>query len=679
MKLQPATNQAGLWVNPDWQENTPGTFAIVIGVSQYPHLEGGSAPATGDDSWIREARSLGQLQVSALTAFELFQWLGKSYHYASAPLAKCWLLLSPTAAESQQTPTIDHHLLKPTLAACRKALKAWYVAIRNLPKQAQHNSRALFFFSGHGLEVTHERQVLLPADYLGGELPDWDDAIATYNLRYGMDSLEIPHRFYFIDACRNDFQAIRSKGVSGQKILPEDEALHAYRGIRAAAILYATAASMQSWQPANPANGISIYGRALLDGLYGKPDIELRLKNNMATIGFSKLEGFVAERVVELIEAFQSNVSQPVQPSGIVRDEVITEIDQQQLAALRPPPVADLISRGPSEALITAGVRSAEDRAAALERRISKPLAHKQSLDDMVPKGRWVKDFSISHPLFGSEQITALWSNVSIFALEEQRWLEAEQLFLHQVQHDDAMLHYQVEASVDHHDVSGYWLQLVDAIGVTHACVLPADGSNHPNYLLALDLDRDNDDARIVRLEAQLSLDNSGSLGEAARLWQKYRNGDVMNAVDNFELSALEQMVRSKLDSPLAATIAALILLRAHRLDLLHDWPRNLANWIQALPDGPVIWAEQVLREQADAAQAVEYLVLILERGLPYTSETFSYAVSLSDRLQSGAIDDQALQEQLIQVQNKLQKALIFFRPGGLFTSYSHFTEQDLP
>ncbi len=678
MMLQPATDQPGLWINPEWREDTPGTFAVVIGVSQYAHLAGGSAPATGDESWIREARTLGQLQVSALTAFELFQWLNQAYHYARAPLAKCWLLLSPTAAERRHTPAIDQHLANPALAACKDALHAWYIAIRNLPKPVQHDSRALFFFSGHGLQVTHERQVLLPADYLGGLLPHWDDALATYNLRYGMESLEIPHRFYFIDACRNDFQAIRSKGVRGREILPENEALHAYSGIRAAAILYATAASMQSWQPAKPANGISIYGRALLDGLYGKPDIELELKDHMATVGFSKLEGFVAERVVELIEGFQSNVSQPVQPSGIVRDEVVTEIDQQQLTSLRPPGT-DPFTRGPGEALIMAGARSAEDRSAALEQMISKPLAHKQSLAATMAKGDWVKDFNLSHRLFGSEQITALWNNVRIIALGAQRWLQPEQLLLHQVQHDDAMRHYQVESSVDHHDPSGYWLQLVDATGVTHACVLPADRSAQPRYLIALDLDRDTADARIIRLEAQLSLENPGSLGEAARLWQKYRHGDVINAVSTFELSALEQMVRGKLDSPLAAAVAALILLRANRLDLLHDWPRNLANWIQELPDGPIIWAEQLLREHADAAQAAEYLALILERGLPYTSEAFSYAVSLLDRLQSGTIEDQALQDQLFQVQDKLQNALMFFRPGGLFASYSHFTEQDLP
>jgi hypothetical protein len=37
------------------------------------------------------------------------------------------------------------------------------------------------------------------------------------------------------------------------------------------------------------------------------------------------------------------------------------------------------------------------------------------------------------------------------------------------------------------------------------------------------------------------------------------------------------------------------------------------------------MWAEQVLREQRDFAQAAGYLALIVQRGMPYTGEAFSY------------------------------------------------------
>jgi hypothetical protein len=172
---------------------------------------------------------------------------------------------------------------------------------------------------------------------------------------------------------------------------------------------------------------------------------------------------------------------------------------------------------------------------------------------------------------------------------------------------------------------------------------------------------------------------SSELLGAAAELWQRYRTADVGEAVNAFELSVLERMVCEKLDSPLAATVAALILLRANRLDLLHDWLHNLANWFDEQSDGPALWAEQVLRQQprgvdAAIAEAAEYLKLLVERGLPHTSEALSYAAGLSNRL-ARLIDrvPQGLHPKLEQLREPIGNALVFFRPGGLFTSYAGF------
>ncbi len=47
MSLAPIADTPGLWVNPDWQEGHAGTFAIVIGVSHSPHLNGAAADDLG--------------------------------------------------------------------------------------------------------------------------------------------------------------------------------------------------------------------------------------------------------------------------------------------------------------------------------------------------------------------------------------------------------------------------------------------------------------------------------------------------------------------------------------------------------------------------------------------------------------------------------------------------------
>ena len=65
-------------------------------------------------------------------------------------------------------------------------------------------SRSIFFFSGHGLEVTQDMQILLPSDYLSPPNRNVNMAISTYNLHYGLQALPMPEHFLFLDACRND-------------------------------------------------------------------------------------------------------------------------------------------------------------------------------------------------------------------------------------------------------------------------------------------------------------------------------------------------------------------------------------------------------------------------------------------------------------------------------------------
>lgn len=695
MTLQPSTDpgRRSLWINPSWREGSPGTFAVVIGVSRYKHLEGGDAPARDQgERWIREARGLGQLSVSALTAFKFFEWLAGGYQYLAAPIAQCWYLVAPTELERQQAPAMQQHTAEPTLAACEEALGEWRAAMQALPPASQHDSRAIFFFSGHGLQVIADKQLLLPSDYLGGASPHWDNAISTHNLLYGLATLELPHRYYFVDACRNDFPEIRQMRPQGRPILPEHVANRSYSGIRAAAVLYATAASLQAWQPVNPAEGPSIYGRALLEGLRGQPDIELRSKNGMVTVNFGKLESFVGARVVELLRDRQAAVEQPVQPGGmVVRDEVVAEIAKALISGARPQ-VALPPTKGLDGVAVVAGARSSSERGEAVARARLEALANIRVLDGDLRQGIWSAPWDKQHEVFGSERVTDLWTRpeqMRIHGLDSRTPLERDRLLLHRVAWDrsDALPRtYQIELEIASCDPQGYWLQLTDTGSVTHGCVLPADRSGRPRYLLEfqVELDPGDNELTLRRLVGSFSPESPGPLAAAARLWERYRDADVSQAVSDFELGELEQMVRGKMESPMAATVAGLVLLRANRLDLLHGWLRNLANWFDMLPDGAVLWAEQIMREEEDRARAiataVDYLGLLEARGLPFTSEAFSYAASLVARLSPAAVQLPAgPRRRFEKVRAQVEAAVAFFRPGGLFTSYSHFRSQAGP
>lgn len=86
-----------------------------------------------------------------------------------------------------------------------------------------------------------------------------------------------------------------------------------------------------------------------------------------------------------------------------------------------------------------------------------------------------------------------------------------------------------------------------------------------------------------------------------------------------------EHMLQMKMSNPYAATVAAYLLLRLERFDLMHDWPKNLANNFEELPDGNIIWAAQCALDRRDRAAALEYIDLSFEKGLPVFTEGLAW------------------------------------------------------
>src|SRR4051812_707241 len=83
--------------------DSPGTFAVIIGVSAYPHLDDGKGPRA------QPTYGLGQLAVSALTGQRFFEWIQRHYEFDEAPLAQCWILASPTALECQAASAVAQY------------------------------------------------------------------------------------------------------------------------------------------------------------------------------------------------------------------------------------------------------------------------------------------------------------------------------------------------------------------------------------------------------------------------------------------------------------------------------------------------------------------------------------------------------------------------------------------
>ena len=90
-----------------------------------------------------------------------------------------------------------------------------------------------------------------------------------------------------------------------------------------------------------------------------------------------------------------------------------------------------------------------------------------------------------------------------------------------------------------------------------------------------------------------------------------------------------EALLFGKAADPAAAAVGGYYLLRMSDLERLHNWPQNLANWMQWMPDGAVIHAWQLIREQQEAEERSEEafsigrarLLEAVERGTPVYTE----------------------------------------------------------
>lgn len=679
--MQPDPNRPGLWTNTDWVPGAgPGTFAVIIGSSSYSYLIGGSGTPPAAEPY-----GLKQLNVSAYTAFKFFDWLSRTYRHSEAPLAQCWLLLSPTPAERQFEPGMPP-APEPTMRECKGAILEWFSAMEQLPPEHAEQSRSLFFFSGHGLEIATDRQILLPCDYLSPPGPVLNDAISTYNLYGGLRKLAIGEQLFMLDACRNDHAELREADLKGADILNVWPAYQSNPDL-IAPLVYATASGQQAWEPSSPQGGISLFGQALLEGLKAENGMSADCVSGVCSIQLLSLVPFLTRRVQELHAKRGSRVRQPIRLGGSVADIAITEVPAAPVTATYrggPPPGTAAAPPPP------------DDRPPDFV-----PIK-------LPPEGvvsRPAKSFQEMHAVFQSEIVSEMWMKAELIPLAgaTPNANRPPSYTLREVERRADGLSFRVELTVD--GLGPHWLELRQG-NERFACVLPDDLSGRPIY--ELEFSRE-EGTGLLRLEAGLSEHNTGILRDAARLARRYRRAAFGDAPSIADARQLTDIVMDKVQSPLAATIAALVLTRTPRSSLPLDWLRNLAGTgphvlhesFARRPDGPVLLVEQLLRETGKAARAVKpsaqgdralplraaqsalgdeivHALLSLEtRGLPHTGDGLTYLKrQLGELLASGigpgadGTPEDEDRRRLERLHERVTLAMTVLRSGGLFASF---------
>ena len=95
-----------------------------------------------------------------------------------------------------------------------------------------------------------------------------------------------------------------------------------------------------------------------------------------------------------------------------------------------------------------------------------------------------------------------------------------------------------------------------------------------------------------------------------------------------FKESNAESLLQGKMVDPCSAAIGAYYLLRLEKFDRLHDWAKNLANIIEWMPDGSIIWAWQLIKQgrlnkNVNIEEVRSRLLEACERGMPIYTEGF--------------------------------------------------------
>ncbi|MBO0931135.1 hypothetical protein [Fibrella aquatilis] len=681
MTLTPDPQQPGLWTNPAWQPGTPGTFAFLVGVSTYDHLDGGSNPAP-------DTFGMPQLAVSAWTAYAIFEWLRTTYRYAPAPLAQCWLLLAPTDAEAAKIeaavaasggPDVLAHSLLPTFNTISDTIPLWNAQMVALPKAAAQASRLVFFGSGHGLEIRAKEYILLPTDYL--RLPDtYNRALNVRGLADALTKLDVCDQFLFVDACRSTPDGLKKLLVEGNSVLTPPALGGVVNTACNSVTLCATASGLPAHQNNSPDNGYSLFGQALLDGLQSQQGFVPECDPAACAVKLPPLQTFIGKRYNQLLTEAQWTITQLtyLRLEGNSADLTITHVDPPT----KPAPAMLSVIESQQQNFTNRFAIDNDDpttdvpffRYEASDSDDIIQEAPDADVDggDSFPAPRTTNNL---HDVLGRESVTAFWDNARVYAIDQKRLLERGELLLLRVERtgfSPLAMGYRLTFSLRLYNGSA-WLELNDG-RTQYGIMLPPTldyGFYQPSYRLDFTVTADG---HVSELQANLAHESTGNLGYVADVWEKYQTVNIVSAAELIDMNFLREALYNKIRSPFAALVAAMVLLQARRYDLAEgDWLRNLANRFPRLPDGLLLRNQWLLQTNARGAatELIDNLLKLKQRGTPYTNEALGMAAVQLDRLLDSDLPTPDQRTALTALRDQLRVALRYGRPGGLLAVFA--------
>jgi hypothetical protein len=266
----------------------PAYHALIIGVSRYTHLVGGTGPRTEEPL----ATQLDQLSAAATSAVRVAMWIRDHFQHPDAGRGSIRLLVSPSDGETPlpgdvEAPPATHDNV-------RAAITEWRRDVRANPENV-----AILYIAGHGLQTSNEGGILLLEDFGAPDAPTpLHAAVDVESVRRGI--VADPNRpntatpklqFYFYDACR-----INPAATAGYDELKAGIYLDLPRGAAARASWVCFGARPRDYAYADPQRRVTLYSQAFLDCLESRAPVDA----DGRTVSFDELQSTLEEAVSEL-------------------------------------------------------------------------------------------------------------------------------------------------------------------------------------------------------------------------------------------------------------------------------------------------------------------------------------------------------------------------------------------
>jgi hypothetical protein len=520
---------------------------------------------------------------------------------AGAPIATCRLLLAPRPDERAEVDQLTGGAYGAAdFTSVRAATEAWGDSILAGGTEADSNV-AFFFFSGHGTEYLGS-PALLTSDILNPKSAGASHkAVALLSLCQAVKTYGIDRALFFVDACRDAPGVARRLHIVGEDILkPYADPPKSHEAL---ICLQSTKSGGSAYQvPQAPA---TIFGQAVLDALEGPPPSH-RPYDTAAVpwqLVFKNLESHVKQAVIRLLRNQTATLLQSVVPYGDPYHGEMLVAEKQGPSpqeAVGPPPT----TAAPPP---LGSPPSAPEMAGEILRDFKTSDANELSVLRTQGAHDELADFDMMHEIFGHEYLTIPW-------LERLKILDVETG--QPVRPDSVQL-----LQGNSQELAGTFTAWVDVVIAPHpgqAVWISAGGSDdEPSFAVAIPRDinmplparldialrKAGPQWKIAGLSARIG-DPSGLQAGPQSVWSALWDMQRQEILSNLayaglaarQLADLEGALMEKTRSPIAAMVATTVLIRCGALDQLHDWPLNLANWFEWLPDGPVLWAETLLR-----------------------------------------------------------------------------------